>query len=641
MIYLDWNNINTNRDTSGLGPIEYNQKEVPALVRKHADYVREKTYGQDVRESLARGIEYSGLVASEAVNISNETKERQDNVETQFNSVQQELTDKDVISAPEIIAARGGESTLSARLDKEQQEVTTQLAQNKQQTHNKFHRQKIRPIVSFLADDGGVPDYTKLKPLAEDYGIPFTLALITSHGIFLEENRHLLRELVDDYGFEVASHTRNHVRLSTLTPQEQEEELRLSKQDIEEAGFDVNAIVYPFSDRNADTLDIVPKYYKAGYRAGTNTLNDSPIDTYNLGRIQFDPTNKINELWWYKRQVDEAIRDRKWVIFMLHTDTRTEVGHWLEGDQIVMLRELIEYIQSKNVEIMTCGDAFEVFENVYETLDGEYQIGVKSRPTDEHVGGIDTNSKKPDWYKNKATRHTVLTYNYMEELTGNDAFPTKEPSLLTTTRSDDFVSQTLYSRDGNIYFRTGVENVWGKWKRTEEYVGGIDTNSKVPDWYPNQATRHAILGYNYMQSLTGAEKFPTTEPALLSTTRSDDFAKQTLFSRDGSIMFRVGIENKWGKWVNADRHVGGEVEDTNVKPPHWYPNDATQHTKLSYAYLNSLEGADAFPTKEPGMLTTTRSDDYVTQTLHSRDGKVYFRTGIGSKWHGWSVSTPL
>lgn len=58
-----------------------------------------------------------------------ELKTRQSSVETQFNSIQQELTGKDVVSAPEIIAARNGEENLKARLDKEYQEVSTQLAQ--------------------------------------------------------------------------------------------------------------------------------------------------------------------------------------------------------------------------------------------------------------------------------------------------------------------------------------------------------------------------------------------------------------------------------------------------------------------------------------------------------------------------------
>lgn len=124
---MDWNNINRDRDTSGLGPIEYDQSKVPELIRKHADNVRTKTYGQEVREAQARNAEMAGLIASEAVDISNETKGRQDTVETQFNSVQQELTDKDVISAPEIIAARNGEETLSDRLNNEYQKIDRKL----------------------------------------------------------------------------------------------------------------------------------------------------------------------------------------------------------------------------------------------------------------------------------------------------------------------------------------------------------------------------------------------------------------------------------------------------------------------------------------------------------------------------------
>ncbi|MFE2840212.1 WD40/YVTN/BNR-like repeat-containing protein [Aerococcus urinaeequi] len=53
---------------------------------------------------------------------------RQISVENKFDSLQQEIANKDVISAPEIIEARNGEPTLSTRLEKDQQEVTAQLA---------------------------------------------------------------------------------------------------------------------------------------------------------------------------------------------------------------------------------------------------------------------------------------------------------------------------------------------------------------------------------------------------------------------------------------------------------------------------------------------------------------------------------
>ena len=115
---MDINNINRDRDTSGLGPIEYDQTKVPEFIRKHANYVRTKTYGQEVREAQARNAEVAGLIANEALDISNATNGRQNSLESQFTNIQQEITDKDVISSPEIIAARGSETTLGARLDR-------------------------------------------------------------------------------------------------------------------------------------------------------------------------------------------------------------------------------------------------------------------------------------------------------------------------------------------------------------------------------------------------------------------------------------------------------------------------------------------------------------------------------------------
>lgn len=57
------------------------------------------------------------------------TGNRQADIEVQFQSVIDGTTGKDVISAPEIIAARNGETNLKTRLDKKEQEVTAQLAQ--------------------------------------------------------------------------------------------------------------------------------------------------------------------------------------------------------------------------------------------------------------------------------------------------------------------------------------------------------------------------------------------------------------------------------------------------------------------------------------------------------------------------------
>ena len=82
---MDWNNINRDRDTSGLGPIEYDQSKVPTLIRKHADDVRTKTYGQEVREAQARNAELAGLIADEARSTANSASVLSTDTQNRFN----------------------------------------------------------------------------------------------------------------------------------------------------------------------------------------------------------------------------------------------------------------------------------------------------------------------------------------------------------------------------------------------------------------------------------------------------------------------------------------------------------------------------------------------------------------------------
>lgn len=91
-------------------------------IKQKAEDIRSKIFGAEVRESLASGIE----AISEDVEA---TIGRQGYVEEQFQDVLDETTGKDVISAPELIAARNGKSNLKTRLDDEHAQVTAQLQQ--------------------------------------------------------------------------------------------------------------------------------------------------------------------------------------------------------------------------------------------------------------------------------------------------------------------------------------------------------------------------------------------------------------------------------------------------------------------------------------------------------------------------------
>ena len=118
MIYLDINNINTDRDTSGLGPIEYDQSNVPSLIRKHADNVRTKTYGQDVREAMARNAEVAGLIANEANDISKEARDISTDTQNRFDDQISGSTDiNEVIDARRPSGSATAYPTLNERID--------------------------------------------------------------------------------------------------------------------------------------------------------------------------------------------------------------------------------------------------------------------------------------------------------------------------------------------------------------------------------------------------------------------------------------------------------------------------------------------------------------------------------------------
>ena len=117
---MDWNNINRDRDTSGLGPIEYDQTKVPALIRKHADNVRTKTYGQEVREAQARNAEVAGLIASEAESKATNSELLSKDTQNRFKDQIEGTTNADeVIDARRPLGANNAFATLNDRLEYE------------------------------------------------------------------------------------------------------------------------------------------------------------------------------------------------------------------------------------------------------------------------------------------------------------------------------------------------------------------------------------------------------------------------------------------------------------------------------------------------------------------------------------------
>lgn len=99
--------------------------KAPEDIQKLYKWVIQKTYGEDVASAYAQGLVAAGIVAQNAEALSLFTSGRMDELTTYVDDMLLEMTDKDIISAPEIIQARGGKTTLGERLD----ETDAQLEQ--------------------------------------------------------------------------------------------------------------------------------------------------------------------------------------------------------------------------------------------------------------------------------------------------------------------------------------------------------------------------------------------------------------------------------------------------------------------------------------------------------------------------------
>ncbi|EHG9403446.1 alpha-amylase [Listeria monocytogenes] len=119
------------RDPSPITPIfpEYIEGKVPEEIRKHSTFVREKQFGVDVREAIARAVDLSGIIASEAKKESSSTLETIEKNKEQINTRLDSLI-TGIEQPSEVVDARQAYSgkvhpVLSARLN-EEAELTKQ-----------------------------------------------------------------------------------------------------------------------------------------------------------------------------------------------------------------------------------------------------------------------------------------------------------------------------------------------------------------------------------------------------------------------------------------------------------------------------------------------------------------------------------
>src|SRR5690625_1887539 len=162
-----------------------------ANIKKELNDIKNAVYGREVRGSIHDGIYKVNRESEGSKQIANNTKQRQDAVEQQFNTLLSEWSDDKPIDNAETIAARTNTKesktyeNLGKRLDEEYGKVTAQLAQTDNEMESTYsiistRKKGKRPLIVFTVDDATKSDLTKIKPIALEKNIPFGIGVITS-----------------------------------------------------------------------------------------------------------------------------------------------------------------------------------------------------------------------------------------------------------------------------------------------------------------------------------------------------------------------------------------------------------------------------------------------------------------------------
>ena len=147
-------------------------------------------------------------------------------------------------------------------------------------------------LVCLFFDDAFVNQYEVALPILLEYEFKATFGVITDyigtgHDLWEYMDTGELEDLAR-HGMDIACHTKTHHDLATLSDEQLREEIIEAKEDLENMGFEVSTMVYPFYSWNDKVIDYVVAANFTCARAGWtqegvfNPGNSDPRARYHV-----------------------------------------------------------------------------------------------------------------------------------------------------------------------------------------------------------------------------------------------------------------------------------------------------------------------------------------------------------------------
>ena len=124
-----------------------------------------------------------------------------------------------------------------------------------------------KPAIMLTFDDGYEDNYTELFPLLKKYNAKATIFMITSS---IDTPGYLssgqIKEMADSGLVRFASHTHDHLSLTSLTEEEIRYQFSKSKEILTElTGYEMDAVCYPGGSVTEEISKIAADYFRFGY----------------------------------------------------------------------------------------------------------------------------------------------------------------------------------------------------------------------------------------------------------------------------------------------------------------------------------------------------------------------------------------
>ena len=219
-------------------------------------------------------------------------------------------------------------------------------------------------MVSFMDDDCREEVFTKLFPVIQSKGIPYTLACAPYDiGRVTDEYRflRLADELLPMYkaGVKIACHHYKQQNMDTFaTEADYRADLQACRDAFDRMGIhNVDTICYPQGVVVDDYLKTIKEFNRMGFTV-TRGINQIPFETYHMKRCEVFSTHGLWTQEDAKKYVDRLELEGGWLIFMTHA--------WYSSFDPAALGDLIDYIVGKGIPIVDIPTAIKAKGNIIE-----------------------------------------------------------------------------------------------------------------------------------------------------------------------------------------------------------------------------------------------------------------------------------